>query len=188
MKSRSPFSIPPNTFRIPIVLVAILGYSLLLVASNFFIIKPQMKRFEDLKQRQTLLSETYLQLRTTDIEKILQTLKKETSYNETVRQNFAQRCLSPVELTAILNNLNRIAIVSGMKVLSIDPLPNQKHPISPYIKKPISMRLAGDYNQFLKLLYNLSRTRYWLLLDNFTISPQNAQQQLVNLSLYTVME
>jgi len=188
MKPQSPFSIPPNTFRIPIVLVAILGYSLLLVASNFFIIKPQMQRFEELKQRQTLLSETYLQLRTTDIEKILQTLKKETTYNETVRQNFARRCLSPIELTAMLSDLNRIAIVSEMKVLSIDPLLNQKHPISPYIKKPISIRLAGNYNQFLKLLYNLSQTRYWLLLDNFTISPQDAQQQVVNLTLYTVME
>ncbi len=188
MKSRSPFSIPPNTFRIPIVLIAILGYSLLLVASNFFIIKPQMKRFEELKQRQTLLSETYLQLRTTDIEKILQTLRKETTYNETVRQNFAQRCLAPIELTNILNDLNRIAIVSEMKVLSIDPLPNQKHPISPYLKKPISMRLAGNYNQFLKLLYNISQTSYWLLLDNFTISPQDAQQQVVNLTLYIVME
>lgn len=188
MKSRSPLGIPPNTFRIPVVLVAILGYSLLLVASNFFIIKPQMKRFEALKQQQTLLSETYLQLRTTDIEKILQTLQRETSYNQTVRRNFAQRCLSPVELTTVLNDLNRLATTNGIKVLSIDPLSNQKHSISPYVKKPISLRLTGSYNQFLKLLYNLSGTRYWLLLDNLTISPQDAQQQLINLTLYTVME
>jgi Tfp pilus assembly protein PilO len=188
MKSRSPLGIPPHTFRIPVVLVAILGYSLLLVASNFFVIKPQMNRFEELKQRQTLLTETYLQLRTTDIEKILETLQQETFYNKTVRQNFARRCLSSVDLTTVLNDLNRLAITNGMKVLSIDPLPNQKHPISPYVKKPINLRLAGNYNQFLTMLYDLGQAPYWILLDNFSISPQDAQQQLINLTLYTVME
>ncbi len=188
MKRLPSITIPPNTIRIPFLLLAIFGYSLLIAASNFFIIKPQLKRFTELKQRQSSLNETYLQLRATDIEKILQTLQKETAYNQTVQREFAQRCLSYSDYSRVLSDLNRLALSCGLKVLSIDPLPPQNFPIPKYTKKPISLRLMGKYNQFIQLVYGLSDFPYWLLIESINIIHQEPQQELINMTLYTITD
>jgi len=58
------------------------------------------------------------------------------------------------------------------------------------LKKPITLRFLGTYEQTLAFFDSLEKIPYWLLVDSFTITAPKNQANALNVSLvlYTVMK
>lgn len=187
MKLKLQLNIPADTIKPPFVVAGIILYVAFLATCHIFVLKPQIRRFAELRQKQSAMNELYLQVRATDIEQILNALQQEANYMHNARQSFEQRCLQSSDVSRLLNDLNRLALKNKLKVQSIDPLPLPSTILAKYQKKAVILRLSGNFVQLLALLEEFSRLPYWLLLDNLSIVSNQSSEESINLTVYTIM-
>ncbi len=188
MKIRAPLKIPPETIRFPFVLGAIGVYLAFIATCHFLLLNPQIKRYAELRQKQSALNELYLQVRAADIERILNALQKEANYLQNAKQTFTQRCLPRGDFSRVINDLNRLAQKNKLKVLSIDPLTTSDKTGANYPKIRFALRLSGSYAQALNLLNDFRNMLYWLLIDNLSIVYSQPPESTINLIVYTITE
>ncbi len=59
------------------------------------------------------------------------------------------------EMAAFLEDINRLAELSGLDIRLIEPRPEESEAL--YIKIPVALQLTGRYHQLMKFFYNVSR-------------------------------
>jgi Tfp pilus assembly protein PilO len=169
------------------LIVAIAIYSGTIALGNFLIIKPQIKQFQVLKAQRDELDSMVTRTNFHDIDKTLSTLENAISLYQDQQQLFDAKVLPKNEISNILSELNAIVESSQLTLRFINPLPSAGKILRKYQKAPITMRLNGDYHNFLRLLDELEHSKYWLLIDNFSIEPANKDNEYsFILNIYTI--
>lgn len=97
-------------------------------------------------------------------------LREELSAREALdKQNL--RILPPqAEIPGFLDDLNRLAELSGLQVGTVSPFPERAEQF--YFSVPVQLSLTGRYHQLAKFFYNISRLERAINMENITISLQ----------------
>jgi type IV pilus assembly protein PilO len=84
------------------------------------------------------------------------------------------RVLPPdAEIASMLQELNRIAEISGLAIQVVEP--RAEKPDQFYYKIPVSMELKGRYHQLAKFFYNVSRLQRAINMEDITLSEPKSQ-------------
>jgi type IV pilus assembly protein PilO len=71
------------------------------------------------------------------------------------------------EIPGFLDDLNRLAELSGLQVGSVSPFPERAE--SFYFRVPVQLTVTGRYHQLAKFFYNISRLERAINMENITI-------------------
>ena len=155
------------------MLLAIFIYSGTVAVGNFFLIKPQLIRYNNLKEQKENLDNIYLKIRSTDIEQVLINLDTELNICQSLKSSYESRIANEKEFSALLGELNYIVKKSKLRLNSIAPMKKGEKIFSNYYKQPINIKFRGSYSRFLSFLNNIEKSHYWLLIDSYSISPDS---------------
>ncbi|TNF59844.1 MAG: hypothetical protein EP303_07865 [Deltaproteobacteria bacterium] len=91
-------------------------------------------------------------------------LTQELANRETAdRQN---RLPEDAEIAAFLQDLNRVAELSGLTIRLVEPRPEQRQEL--YSKIPVVLALTGRFHQMTKFFYNVSKLDRAISMENMT--------------------
>lgn len=81
------------------------------------------------------------------------------------------------EIPAFLGDMNRIAELSGLAIVRVQPEPEA--PEASFVRIPVSMRFRGRYHQFAKFFYSVTQLERAVNLENIDVraAPAPAQQR-----------
>ena len=74
------------------------------------------------------------------------------------------------EIPAFLDDLNRLAELSGLQTVSVQPNPESAESL--YIKVPVALVMRGKYHELAKFFYNISRLERAINMENLTLGVQ----------------
>lgn len=73
------------------------------------------------------------------------------------------------EIPAFLDDLNRLAELSGLETASVKPQPEVAEEF--YISVPVSLEIRGKYHQLAKFFYNVSRLERAINMQDLVMAP-----------------
>jgi len=72
------------------------------------------------------------------------------------------------EIGAFLQDLNRLAELSGLAMRLVEPRPEEAADL--YVRLPVTLRVAGRYHQVAKFFYNVSRLERAINMENVELT------------------
>lgn len=94
-------------------------------------------------------------------------LREEASGREALERQILRVLPESAEIPAFLDDLNRLAELSGLRMGSVIPQTEVKDEF--YVKVPVSLRLEGRFQQLAKFFYNISRLERAINMENIGI-------------------
>lgn len=85
------------------------------------------------------------------------------------------------EIPAFLDDLNRLAELSGLRVLHVGPRPEAAEQF--FVRVPVSLSLKGKYHQFAKFFYNVSRLERAINMENISLTQPMREGEDINLQV-----
>jgi type IV pilus assembly protein PilO len=85
------------------------------------------------------------------------------------------------EMPAFLDDLNRLAELSGLRVISVGPRPEKAEQF--YVRVPVALMLKGKYHQLAKFFYNISRLERAINMENIALAGAEKDGEDINLSV-----
>jgi type IV pilus assembly protein PilO len=73
------------------------------------------------------------------------------------------------EIPAFLDDLNRLAELSGLETQTVEPKPEK--PDQFYVGVPVQLALSGRYHQLAKFFYNISRLERAINMQDIQLTP-----------------
>jgi len=96
------------------------------------------------------------------------------------RQN--QRVLpEQAEMSAFLQDIDRIAELSGLSVQVVEPRPEEPQDL--YVRLPVTLQLRGRYHQIAKFFYNVSNLERAINMENLVLAEPESENDEVQLSV-----
>lgn len=77
------------------------------------------------------------------------------------------------EIAAFLQDLNRLAELSGLSILLVEPRPEEAQ--EQYVRIPVTLRLSGRYHQLAKFFYNVSQLERAVNMENVTMADPDSE-------------
>jgi type IV pilus assembly protein PilO len=78
------------------------------------------------------------------------------------------RILPPsAEIPAFLDDLNRLAELSGLQMEKVQPAPEKAEQF--FVKVPVSLAIRGKYHELAKFFYNISRLERAINMEDLTV-------------------
>ncbi|MBX7192925.1 MAG: type 4a pilus biogenesis protein PilO [Sandaracinaceae bacterium] len=71
------------------------------------------------------------------------------------------------EMAAFLQDLNRLAEISGLRIRLVEPRPEE--PQEQYVRLPVALHLSGRYHQLSRFFYNVSRLERAISMENIQL-------------------
>jgi type IV pilus assembly protein PilO len=72
------------------------------------------------------------------------------------------------EIPAFLDDLNRLAELSGLRVAQVSPRP--EHAEQFFVRVPVALSLGGKFHQLAKFFYNISRLERAINMENISLT------------------
>lgn len=95
-------------------------------------------------------------------------LREELASREALDRQNMRILPETAEIPAFLDDLNRLAELSGLRVRNIKP---QKEAAEQFfVRVPVSLDLAGKYHQLAKFFYNISRLERAINMENIDLT------------------
>jgi type IV pilus assembly protein PilO len=92
------------------------------------------------------------------------------------------RILPPTaEIPAFLDDLNRLAELSGLETGSVQPLGEVTEQF--YIRVPVTLSLRGRYHQLAKFFYNISRLERAINMEDIRLAPTGTAPGLLGVTV-----
>jgi type IV pilus assembly protein PilO len=85
------------------------------------------------------------------------------------------------EIPAFLGDLNRLAELSGLTMLKVQPRPEEVEEF--YVRIPVSLAVSGRFHQIAKFFYNVSRLERAVNMDNVRLQDPKTQGDEVIISV-----
>jgi type IV pilus assembly protein PilO len=82
-------------------------------------------------------------------------LREEVSVREALDKQNLRILPVTAEIPAFLDDLNRLADLSGLRMDQVAPKPESSEQF--YVKVPVDLSISGRYHEFAKFFYNISR-------------------------------
>jgi type IV pilus assembly protein PilO len=100
-------------------------------------------------------------------------LREELEQRKVVDQQNLRVLPPDAEIASMLQELNRIAEISGLTIDMVEPRAEKSDKF--YYKIPVNLQLRGRYHQLAKFFYNVSRLQRAINMENITISEPKSQ-------------
>jgi type IV pilus assembly protein PilO len=71
------------------------------------------------------------------------------------------------EIPAFLQDLNRVAELSGLDIRLVEPRPEESEPL--YVRIPVALRVSGKFHQVAKFFYRVSRLERAINMENIEL-------------------
>jgi len=105
-------------------------------------------------------------------------LREELEARKVIDQQNLRILPRDAEIATMLQELNRIAEISGLSINLVEPMPEQASQF--YYKIPVNVELKGRYHQLAKFFYNVSRLQRAINMENIKLSdPKTSGEDLV---------
>lgn len=91
-------------------------------------------------------------------------LREELASREGLDRANLRALPSEAETAAFLQDLNRLAELSGLAMRLVEPRPEE--PVQHYVRLPVRLRLNGKYHQLARFFHNVSRLDRLISMEN----------------------
>lgn len=108
-------------------------------------------------------------------------LREEMTGREALERQIMRVLPEKAEIPAFLDDLNRLAELSGLRVGNVVPQPEANAKF--YVKVPVSLKVEGKYHQLAKFFYNISRLERAINMENIGIGQPKEEGDDVLLSV-----
>jgi type IV pilus assembly protein PilO len=85
------------------------------------------------------------------------------------------------EMAAFLQDLNRLAEISGLRMRLVEPRPEE--PQEQYVRLPVALHLSGRYHQLSRFFYNVSRLERAISMENIELTEPTVTEEDVVLTV-----
>lgn len=108
-------------------------------------------------------------------------LREELSTRLAIDKQMVRVLPETAEIPAFLDDLNRLAELSGLTMDTVSPRPESKSEF--YVKVPVSLSLNGRYHQLAKFFYNISRLERAINMENISLTSPKVVGEEVRLKV-----
>ena len=95
-------------------------------------------------------------------------LREELASREALDRQNLRILPDSAEIPAFLDDLNRLAELSGLRVSNVSPRPELAEQF--FVRVPVSLSLAGKFHQLSKFFYNISRLERAINMENISLT------------------
>jgi len=160
------------------LIVAVFSVIIIIAAGDFLVLNPKLYNLKLLKQEETSLSykvkQNNLTLATLPLYKLqLQQLNRQNNLNSKFLASYS-------EIPQIENILSSLGEKSGLEFKLF--MPKDEIVGKFYAKLPIEIIALGNYQQFRKFVFRVSKYKKIILLSNIFIKPHSISELSVNSS------
>lgn len=105
-------------------------------------------------------------------------LREELASREALDRQNMRVLPETAEIPAFLDDLNRLAELSGLSVGQVNPRPEQSEQF--FVRVPVSLSLGGKFHQLAKFFYNISRLERAINMENISLTqPRNENDEIL---------
>jgi type IV pilus assembly protein PilO len=108
-------------------------------------------------------------------------LREELASREALDRQNMRVLPDTAEIPAFLDDLNRLAELSGLRVGNVSPRPELSEPF--FVRVPVLLSLGGKFHQLAKFFYNISRLERAINMENIALTQPLKDGDDVNLSV-----
>jgi type IV pilus assembly protein PilO len=108
-------------------------------------------------------------------------LREELAGREALDRQNMRVLPDSAEIPAFLDDLNRLAELSGLRVSQVNPRPEQSEQF--FVRVPVLLSLVGKYHQLSKFFYNISRLERAINMENIALTQPTKENDDINLSV-----
>jgi type IV pilus assembly protein PilO len=104
-------------------------------------------------------------------------LREELASREALDRQNMRVLPETAEIPAFLDDLNRLAELSGLSVGQVAPRP--EHSEQFFVRVPVALSLGGKFHQLAKFFYNISRLERAINMENISLTqPRNENDEI----------
>jgi type IV pilus assembly protein PilO len=108
-------------------------------------------------------------------------LREELASREALDRQNMRVLPDNAEIPAFLDDLNRLAELSGLRVSQVTPRPEASEQF--FVRVPVLLSLVGKYHQLAKFFYNISRLERAINMENIALQQPTKENDDINLSV-----
>jgi type IV pilus assembly protein PilO len=101
-------------------------------------------------------------------------LREELSAREQLDKQNLRVLPQTAEIPAFLDDLNRLAELSGLETASVTPQKEQEDKF--YVSVPVALVIRGRYHQLAKFFYNVSRLERAINMQDLELTPKGSEK------------
>jgi type IV pilus assembly protein PilO len=121
---------------------------------------------EDAQRRHAVLQNDLTQAR--ERQKEYLKLREELAGRESLDRQNMRVLPDTAEIPAFLDDLNRLAELSGLRVGNVSPRPELSEQF--FVRVPVALNLGGKFHQLAKFFYNISRLERAINMENIALT------------------
>ena len=134
---------------------------------------------QEAQQRHSVLQNDLNQAR--ERQKEYLKLREELANREALDRQNMRVLPDTAEIPAFLDDLNRLAELSGLLVCQVNPRPEKSEQF--FVRVPVSLSLDGKFHQLAKFFYNISRLERAINMENISLTQPRDEAGEINLSV-----
>jgi type IV pilus assembly protein PilO len=146
--------------------VLVAGLALLSAAYYVGVHMTLEQEAEDAQRQHAVLTNDLNQAR--ERQKEYLRLREELASREATDKQNLRVLPETAEIPAFLDDLNRLAELSGLRVANVSPKTEAAEQF--YVRVPVSLNLAGKFHQLSKFFYNVSRLERAINMENISLT------------------
>jgi type IV pilus assembly protein PilO len=100
-------------------------------------------------------------------------LREEVSAREALDKQNLRILPVTAEIPAFLDDLNRLAELSGLRMEQVQPNPESSEQF--YVKVPVALAISGHYHELAKFFYNISRLERAINMEDIRVRVNDRQ-------------
>ncbi len=157
--------------------------------SSLLVLKPPMRKYSDILEKQVGLDDTYVNLIAFDVESAIDMIEKDLEDLRRLSSDFDDRLLRERSHDSILATIKGYCSRTKLRVseLQFTDKTIRVHP--GYEKRILQVTLQGKFSDFLKFLEKLESNPEWILIENFTVlQPERSSATKFDLALSLLTE
>jgi type IV pilus assembly protein PilO len=162
--------LPQSSFTaLPPVGKAVLLVAVLALLSGGYYVGIQMgleQDSEDAQRQHSVLTNDLNQAR--ERQKEYLRLREELAAREAADKQNMRVLPETAEIPAFLDDLNRLAELSGLRVSNVGP--KQEAAEQFFVRVPVALNIAGKFHQLTKFFYNVSRLERAINMENISLT------------------
>jgi type IV pilus assembly protein PilO len=110
-------------------------------------------------------------------------LREELAAREAADKQNMRVLPETAEIPAFLDDLNRLAELSGLRVSNVGP--KQEAPEQFFVRVPVALNIAGKFHQLTKFFYNVSRLERAINMENISLTQptKDGEEIIMNVSV-----
>jgi type IV pilus assembly protein PilO len=121
---------------------------------------------EDAQRQHSVLTNDLNQAR--ERQKEYLRLREELAAREAADKQNMRVLPETAEIPAFLDDLNRLAELSGLRVANVGPKPEASEQF--FVRVPVALNIAGKFHQLTKFFYNVSRLERAINMENISLT------------------